>query len=128
VVTAVAQPPLSCGSNDGQIQISAVGGVLPYTINVNGQSSGALYPFASAGVNTLTLVDANGCGYTQEFDLEPLNKNTVYIPNAFSPNDDGTNESFEIKGDAACFTHTSFSIFDRWGNEVFTTTEPFVEF
>ena len=40
-----------------------------------------------------------------------------YIPNAFSPNDDGLNDSFGGKG---LFISTfEMMIFDRWGNLIF---------
>ena len=41
----------------------------------------------------------------------------LYIPQAFTPNADGLNECFEIKG--VGFEGFEIQIFDRWGNEVF---------
>jgi gliding motility-associated-like protein len=41
----------------------------------------------------------------------------VYIPNAFSPDDDGVNDIFMIRG--VGISIKSFRIFNRWGNLVF---------
>jgi len=43
----------------------------------------------------------------------------LYIPNAFTPNIDGENDLFIIRGDA--IENLLFKIFDRWGNKVFET-------
>lgn len=45
----------------------------------------------------------------------------LYIPDAFTPDGDGLNECFEIKG--VGFEGYEFSVFDRWGNEVFHTED-----
>ena len=41
----------------------------------------------------------------------------IYVPNAFSPNDDGTNDIFYAKGEG--IKEFKMYIFDRWGNQVF---------
>jgi len=44
----------------------------------------------------------------------------VYIPNAFSPNDDGINDVFMIFAGSDCLTKVrSFIVFSRWGESVF---------
>ncbi len=45
----------------------------------------------------------------------------LYIPGAFTPDGDGYNECFEIKG--VGFEGYTFQVFDRWGNEVFATND-----
>lgn len=59
-------------------------------------------------------------------DLQELRQNT-FIPDAFSPNGDGLNESFIIHGDA-CDEQAELSIFNRWGQQVFHTEQPFRKF
>ena len=51
----------------------------------------------------------------------------VYIPNAFTPNDDDKNELFRISGNS-CLEDPVFIIYDSWGNEVFRSEDPFKEF
>jgi gliding motility-associated-like protein len=45
----------------------------------------------------------------------------VKVPNSFTPNGDGFNDLFVIKGLEA-FPNSSLTIFNRWGSEIFTTT------
>ncbi len=52
------------------------------------------------------------------FQLEPL----LFIPNAFSPNDDGLNDTFEAKG--KFFEEYRLLIFNRWGELLYETTNP----
>lgn len=45
-----------------------------------------------------------------------------FIPNAFTPNDDGVNDIFYIPD--ANFLRIEFSVYDRWGNRVFFSDSP----
>jgi gliding motility-associated-like protein len=45
----------------------------------------------------------------------------IWIPNAFTPNDDGNNDVFKIK--ARNIREYSISIFDTWGRNVFSSTD-----
>ena len=54
--------------------------------------------------------------------IEPL-ECALYIPNAFSPNASGKNDSQCMYG-ADCITSMQLGIFDRWGNKVFESTNP----
>jgi gliding motility-associated-like protein len=45
----------------------------------------------------------------------------LYIPNTFSPNDDGMNDLECVYGN--CIKTIDFSIYDRWGEQVFHSTD-----
>ena len=45
-----------------------------------------------------------------------------FIPNAFTPNDDGVNDVFYIPD--ANFSKMEFAVYDRWGNRVFFSDSP----
>ncbi len=46
---------------------------------------------------------------------------SIYVPNAFTPNQDGTNEKFFVRGNN--ITKLYFVIYDRWGEKMFETTK-----
>ncbi len=52
----------------------------------------------------------------QEPSKEPLK---LFIPNAFTPNEDGINDVYTIS--SSFFKSIDFSVYDRWGNEVFVS-------
>lgn len=58
-------------------------------------------------------------------DPATLSCETVYLPRAFSPNDDGLNDTYGISNPFAVRELISFEIFDRWGGRVFYTEDPF---
>lgn len=69
----------------------------------------------------LIVTDINGCTDTAKrcAEINPLF--TLYVPNAFSPNNNGPNNVFEAKGGGM----TSFDmwIFDRWGTQIFHSSD-----
>ncbi|MCB0554576.1 MAG: gliding motility-associated C-terminal domain-containing protein [Phaeodactylibacter sp.] len=70
---------------------------------------------------TVTAFDANGCSATDDVLVEvDLGRCAVYIPNAFSPNDDGRNDAFQAFARPDQF---SMRIFDRWGAQVFQSED-----
>ena len=45
----------------------------------------------------------------------------MFVPNAFSPNGDGTNDVLKVRG--LCLETMTFMIFSRWGEKVFETAD-----
>jgi gliding motility-associated-like protein len=65
------------------------------------------------------FVDSNGCrnnGYVQV--LVFCNNDNVFVPNTFSPNGDGSNDVFYVRGKGLSRVK-SLRIFNRWGQVVF---------
>ncbi len=49
----------------------------------------------------------------------------LFVPNAFSPNNDLSNDRFRVKvGNIACVEDVQLVVFDRWGEKVFEATSP----
>jgi len=67
------------------------------------------------------VVVSGNCGtQTQSIFIEQANcAPRLFIPSAFTPNDDGRNDVFLVKGSAVA-TFAMY-IYDRWGNEIFST-------
>ena len=72
-----------------------------------------------AGIYNIEASDANGCNKKFTVNVHAQNCK-IYIPNAFTPNHDGLNDVFRIPPQAKIQLE-EFSIFDLWGNKVFST-------
>jgi gliding motility-associated-like protein len=87
------------------------------------------YPESGLEDVTLTIIDTvcnRDYGFNFLADIIRID-GRVYIPNAFTPNDDSNNEEFRISGNS-CLEDPILVIFDSWGNEVFRSENPFQEF
>lgn len=76
----------------------------------------------SAGVYTDILVAANGCDSIRTLNLSVKNNCSIYIPGAFTPNNDGLNDLFKPTINLTIQNY-SFIVFNRYGEKVFETTE-----
>lgn len=81
-----------------------------------------IYPTEAAqyyGVQVFT----NGCVASDSVLVRVLLPNNFFIPNAFTPNNDGNNDLFYVLSQAGVKVYT-FQIFDRWGEKVHDGTYP----
>ena len=69
----------------------------------------------------LVAQSQNGCLDTISFQIELKQEVAVYIPNAFTPNNDATNETWRPFGKSAA--EYEFTIWDRWGEKIFTGSD-----
>jgi gliding motility-associated-like protein len=80
-------------------------------------------PFASPDKTTtysLKVTDANGCSNRDDITIGI--SQGVHIPDVFTPNGDGLNDTWEIKG-LDEFPETEVLIYDRWGHAIFESTK-----
>ena len=68
---------------------------------------------------TIRATDEFGCSTEAIFQVEVTKDEAVYIPNAFSPNEDGVNDQFRLFTGLGVEAILDFSIYDRWGNLLF---------
>ncbi len=89
------------------------------------QNADFTYVFNSEVAQTysITQIVTNiyGCRDSIEKTVEIKPAFTFYIPNAFSPNDDGMNDGF--KGEGMGIDEYKMWIYDRWGNMIFFSEE-----
>jgi gliding motility-associated-like protein len=64
-------------------------------------------------------VDKDGCQDSDNLTLYVKKERAVYVPNAFSPNNDGKNDIFHIFAGPQVVKIKSFLVFSRWGEAVF---------
>jgi gliding motility-associated-like protein len=67
------------------------------------------------GVYNFVYTNPDGCSDTVALTVVP---DELFIPNIFTPNNDGKNDLFVIKGLEA-YPGSQLVIFNRWGNEVY---------
>jgi gliding motility-associated-like protein len=65
----------------------------------------------------------NGCIDTLTRELVINDDLLWFIPNAFSPNQDGINELWKPEGSFIDLSDYRLEIYDRWGTRVFYTTD-----
>lgn len=76
-------------------------------------------------IYTVTATDDNGCSAIGVITVNVRNVTCTdkeeYLPTAFSPNGDGENDVLFVKSDI--IQDMEFVIFNRWGQEMFRTTD-----
>ena len=91
-------------------------------------------PLANPTITTtyyVTVTNYLGCSQTDSIKItvtEPLitttiNCEEIFVPNAFSPNEDNSNDNFCIEG-INCVKVMSLFIYNRWGEKVFSSSNP----
>ncbi|MCQ2284014.1 MAG: gliding motility-associated C-terminal domain-containing protein [Bacteroidales bacterium] len=83
------------------------------------------YTHAGYYTITLTAVDSAGCRDSIKSRVSVTVPYFFYIPNAFSPNSDGVNERFAPSGEGVDPAEYIMIIYDRNGNILFKTHNPY---
>lgn len=68
---------------------------------------------------TLTGIDENGCSESATVLVTVKKERLIYIPSAFSPNDDGLNDYFVINAGTGVESVEYLRIYNRWGAVIF---------
>lgn len=132
-ITSFALPNINASSdnnsvdcNEKAVQLSATGALnyqwtpAIFCETPNAASTKARPPATT--VFTVKGISANGCEAEDTITVFYEGKTVVKVPNAFTPNNDGIND--KIKPIVVCdFIMTEFLIYNRWGQNVFTTTD-----
>jgi len=84
------------------------------------------YPNTKEGIYTVSLIafSEDGCSDTTQHTVRGEEGLIFYIPNTFTPQGDGFNETFRpILTSGFDFIDYSFSVIDRWGKIIFETND-----
>lgn len=87
-----------------------------------------VYTFPDTGMYLVQQVvhHPSGCTDTASVWIDVIPDVRYHLPNAFTPNGDGTNDTFKGKGFLIGVTNFQFSIWNRWGERMFETDDPFM--
>jgi len=143
----------ACGTDTAYITINAfpidanftatpVSGFAPLNVETDNQSSGATgysWTFGDGGTSTqdspthtyndpgtynlvLYATNAQGCQDSMSIQIVVNEQIMVELPNVFTPNGDQSNDEYYIK--ATGVTSMKAEIYNRWGQKMFSWTDP----
>lgn len=126
VVVVVQQAPplapdvLACPGDEPQLSP-------PYPVNSILWNTGSTEPTITvdaSGTYWFTAEDQYGCLVrdTIEVTLVTYSASTAIVPNVFSPNGDGLNDTFMVEG--LSLVDFSMEVYDRWGLIMYETNNP----
>ena len=136
IVTVIATPTLIISSDvvitKGTSTTLTISGGTNYnwSPNLDLSCTSCPNPIASPSLTTQYCVtSSNGACTTTACVIVTVENdcksNADYTtPNAFTPNGDGSNDEFCLKGWSECTTSFHIAIFDRWGEKVYDSEDP----
>jgi gliding motility-associated-like protein len=80
--------------------------------NFSSNESQVIITRSETGIYGVTITDMNGCSATKEINVV---RTICDIPNVITPNNDGSNDSFDLTG----FGVKKIEIYNRWGRLVY---------
>lgn len=129
VIASADFPVFSLGGDielcpGNQVSISPVGPNVPVTYLWNDDSNNAYYVTSDTGLVALTVTDVNGCTYSDTMHVDLFCPSDVFIPNAFTPNNDDVNDTWFPVGKNlnTLLAHIEVRVYNRWGHEIFMST------
>lgn len=105
--------------NDGKAIAYPQGGEAPYTYEWVGYfSSNQSLENISYGDHIVIIKDHQLCSDTASYTIEFVPCCELYMPNAFSPNNDGHNDTYRMIP-YGTLKIKSFELFNRWGEKIY---------
>lgn len=123
VITKGPDPVIPVGTGVN-LPVSYTGKINSYAWTPTGNLSctDCAVPFANPKFTTsykIVVTDLNGCTATDRITVNVIcNEENYFIPNTFSPNNDGMNDIFYPRG-KGLYTIRSMRVFNRWGELVY---------
>ena len=111
---------------EGWAEAIPVGGTSPYTFlwNTTPIQTTAKAEQLRSGYYVVDVVDARGCAVKDTVQIiGGLCCDQVYIPNAFTPNNDGNNDTWHVVTSAG-IKILQYEVYNRWGNLLWRGLNP----
>lgn len=110
---------ISCfEATDGSLEALVDGGTYPYTYLWSNGSALEYIDGLSEGTYSITVTDSLGCSATETSYVDRSDKTCFNIPTGFTPNEDGYNDTWIIRG-AFLYPEIEVKVTNKWGNTVF---------
>lgn len=104
------------GNNNGSVLATVSGGTTPYNYIWSNGEVGQQITGLTAGQYAVTVRDFNNCTVYKTIVLTEVEE--LAMPTGYSPNNDGMNDYFVVKGLEA-YADNKITVFNRWGNIVY---------
>ena len=125
--TAYATDETCIDANDGIAWVEVTGGTPPYAFLWSTYHTLDSIANLAPGEYYVTANDFHNCSDKDTVLIKPGTEDCyithIYVPNIFSPDDKGNPENEYLRVYGKGIKSIDFKIFDRWGNEVFHTTD-----
>jgi gliding motility-associated-like protein len=110
---------------DGSVDAIVSGGIPPYTYvwETDPKQYTATATGLASDVYTVVATDFNGCITATQTPVELELSCNIFMPTAFTPNGDTRNDIYRILEHCGGVILGEFKIYNRWGQEVFSTRE-----
>lgn len=118
----IVTKPICNESETGAAIVEVTGGSTPYVIDWSNGTNGDTLKNVSAGIYGISVTDNDNCLLTDSINItsqtEAACETNLVIYNVISPNDDGKNDVWIVKG-IENYPDNDVKIFNRWGSIVF---------
>lgn len=84
-------------------------------------STDSIYNVTQAGWYSVEVTNDAGCTKIDSIEVREGCGNAVWIPSAFTPDEDGINDLFQVKG--IDFSSYWLVVYNRWGQKVFESNQ-----
>lgn len=97
---------------------------------LKGEAEKAIFVLDTSSSISLQMTDKHGCTYTDRIFINitvedvPEEEISLFIPNSFTPNEDGTNDRLELFSSDPNLIIEEVRIFDRYGKNLHSRTGP----
>lgn len=118
----------SCGKNTGIASVINTVGSFPFTYQWSNGSTDSMITGLQNGQYNIKVSDSHGCESDNTATIQDLRDQCsfyLYVPDAFSPNDDGLNDTYKVS--AFYLEPFDLQIFNQWGELVFRTDKPNIQ-
>lgn len=82
-----------------------------------------LGPLTVSQTVTVSGLTAAGCTASDQLEVILQSRPRVYIPNSFSPDNNGINDIFSLFGNDQVRVVRHLAVYDRWGNALFSRSD-----
>jgi len=125
---AVQKKPADCVTDQGgqaEVFVQGSGGPFLYNWNTIPAQVTSLASDLSSGIYLVRVSASGACPVTDTVLIVVDNNcGDIRFPSGFTPNRDGKNDGFGVLGGLGNIQQYRLTIYNRWGQEIFATTDP----